>query len=895
MNDRGSRWRELVRRSVSDEADAEIAFHIEMRTRELVEQGIEPGLARQMAEERFGPVNDIRRSLVDSTQRRRERADRSRALTDFTQDVRFVLRALRHSPGFAIVAILTIALGIGATTGMFTIVDAALFRSLPYADADRIVVPQSTNLKNGNLMQVTWPDFQSWREAGVFESVALVQEGDYDLAPECAPGRFCDAVRTKIGFVTQDYFRALGVRPLLGRFPAEEEFRPSVERPLVLSYALWQRFFASDPSVVGRKIRMTGVPVTIVGVLPRNTNWPLDKEAFFPMRYTPQPGAQVGDSYEYMGIARLKPGRSLEATRGQLALLAKRVSEQFPTKRVDISVTATPIRKFNVGATTTRVLWVLLGAVFLLLLIACVNVANLMIARSAARDRELALRTALGAGRWRLLRQILTESFVLAAAGGALGVAIAAVTSRALVAAAPVDAVRAMDLGIDWRVLAAALAATLLTALLFGLAPALRASTAKPAQAMAERTARTAGGVRQRRVAALLLVAEVALSLTLLSGAGLLARSLMRLRNVDTGLDVDPALTFQVAIPQNRFPRQLARARFWDEYLRRLRAIPGVDAASTTSDLPFGGGGFYLWRTMIEAGAPEPPAGSEVAMVWDEVGTDYFKAVGQPLLAGRAFEDRDDTTATPKVIVSRAFAQAMFPGKPLNEVVGRTVFSWRDERLRREIVGVVGDITYEGPADRRNPIVYVPSRQNPPSLAGVIVRTKRGASPAAILAVARRALTTLDPAIAMARIETLNAALARSIAPQRFNAMLFGAFATLAVLLAAVGLYGVLSYNVTRDTREIGVRMALGASASAVMGRVLARALLLAGAGVVLGLAGSLAATRAMSALLFEVKPSDPVTFAAVTVLVLVVAMFASLVPAWRAIRVDPAIALRSD
>jgi putative ABC transport system permease protein len=548
-----------------------------------------------------------------------------------------------------------------------------------------------------------------------------------------------------------------------------------------------------------------------------------------------------------------------------------------------------------VGEQLTRTLWVLLGAVAFVLVIACVNIANLLLARGATRERELSVRTALGARRGRLVRQLLTESVVLALLGGLLGTLLAMWSARALVAAAPAAALQAsVTIRLSLPVLAAALGATLLSAVVFGLVPALQASGAAPAQSLGERSTRSTSGVRSRRAASLLVVTEVALSLTLLAGAGLLTRSLLRLRAVDTGLDTRRVLTFQVAAPGVQFDTPPKVLRFWAEYRRRLEALPDVASASVSSAIPLGGGGFYLGRTMIEAGAPEPPAGSEVSIMWNIVSPDYFRTMGQPLLAGRDFTARDDTTATPAIIVTRAFAEAMFPGRPPAAAVGKRVFSWRDERIAREIVGVVGDVRYEGASDRPSPIVYVPLGQTP-LRDGVVAVRKSSGDAAALARLARRELAAIDPAAAVAEVRTMDEVLSNSIAPHQFTALTLGAFAALAALLAAVGLYGLLSYGVAQRRHEIGVRMALGATSSGVVRLVLHRSLVLVGVGTAIGLAGSLAVTRVLGSLLFEVKPSDPAAFAGASLLLVVVALAASYVPARRATRVDPLVALRAD
>jgi putative ABC transport system permease protein len=887
------RFRTVFQRDVRSDVDDELAFHLDMRAQELIEQGIGPAQARREAEHRFGDRVPVERECIEIDRRVRQREHRAEALMDAIQDVRYALRMLRRAPGFAAVAVLTLALGIGATTAIYSVVDAVMFKALPYPAAERLVVPLGTRRGAQDRMFSGWRDFDMWQTSHVFESVALYQQPELDLTGECGGSGPCEPMRASVAIVTRDFFKVLGVRPALGRFPQPDEFKPGTERPLIISYALWQSRYGGARDVVGRKVRMTGIPVTIVGVMPKNAEWPRDADMWYPNRSTPNEGTLAPDNFMFRAIARLAPSSTIEQTHAKLAQLARTVEEQFPAKRTGITIVTEPLREFMVGAQLTRALWVLFGAVAFVLVIACVNIANLLLARAATREREMALRTALGAERHRLVRQLLTESFVLAAAGGLLGALLAVWLGPVLTRMSAEGALQSIEVGLSLPVLGVAAASTLLAATIFGLAPAVRASRAQPAQALAERGGRAGGSRRQRRAAATLVIAEVALSLTLLAGAGLLGKSLIKLRGVDTGMDTRRVLTFQITLPQNRYNSRVQFLRFWDDYLGRVRGLPGVTAASLTTALPFGGGGFYLGRTMIEAGAPEPPAGTEVGIMWNEVETDYFKVLGHPVLAGREFSERDDTAATPAIIVTRRFVDAMFPGKPLGETLGRRVFSWRDERVAREIVGVVGDIRYEGAADTIKPIVYIPARQDALGAGVVLVRTTGDAS--GLAAAARRELASIDPSIALAHVKTMDEVLAESIGQRKTVTTLLGAFAALAVLLAAIGLYGLLSYGVARETREIGVRMALGASPRGVMLTVLRRSLGLASLGAVLGLIGAVAVTRVLGSLLFDVHPTDAGTLAGVTGLLLAIAALASWIPARRATRVDPVVALRSE
>jgi putative ABC transport system permease protein len=876
------RLRALVgRRGFERELERELRFHHELDEMHLRHAGARPDEARFAAQRRFGSRTRIREEIREMSARR--------WLDTLAQDVRFSARTLCKSPGFATVAVVTLALGIGVTTAIFSVVDAVLLRPLDYTHAERLVVPQSTRRGTDDRWNVTYRDFLTWKAQGVFASVALYQRDALDLTGHGQP------VRVQTAYVTPEFFATLDVRPLLGRLPLPEEFKPGSPRPLVLSYGFWQQQFGGAPDAVGKPVRIGGFPATVVGVLPKGMEFPRDVEMWYPYRSAANPSNMAPDNFIFYSLARLRADRTLDQARAQLAALAVPVEREFPAKRAGVTVTAIGLRDWMVGEQLTRTLWVLLGAVALVLVIACVNIANLLLARGATRERELSVRTALGAGRGRLVRQLLTESLVLALLGGVLGTVLAIWGARVLVASAPAAALQSsVAIRVSLTVLAAALGATVLSAIVFGLVPALQASSAAPGKALGERSVRATAGVRSRRAASLLVVTEVALSLTLLAGAGLLTRSLLRLRAVDTGLDTQRVLTFQVAAPGVQFDTPPKVLQFWAEFRRRLDVLPDVASASVSSAIPLGGGGFYLGRTMIEAGAPEPPAGSEVSIMWNVVSPDYFRTMGQPLLAGRDFTARDDSAATPAIIVTRAFSEAMFPGRPPAAALGKRVFSWRDERLAREIVGVVGDVRYEGASDRPSPIVYVPLDQMP--MRDVVVAVRKSSGDASALArLARRELAAIDPAAAVAEVRTMDQVLANSIAPHQFTTLLLGAFAALAVSLAAVGLYGLLSYGVAQRSHEIGVRMALGATAPGVVRLVLSRSLVLVGVGTVLGLVGSLAVTRVLGSLLFEVRPTDPAALAAAAALLLAVALVASYLPARRATRVDPLVALRAD
>jgi predicted permease len=857
------------------ELDEEIRFHLEMEAQKNRELGMTDDSARRAALRDFGGVSRAKEGS-------REQRGLPR-IESLARDLRIAARSLRRSPGFAFVAILTLGLGVGATTSIFSVVHAVLLDPLPFREPERLVVPQSVPVTGGDGWAISYRDFRSWSEAGVFEHVAFYSSPELDVTGGAEP------MRATVEVVSRDFFTVLGVRPALGRLFAPDDYQRGASIPVVVSDGLWRRL-GGTREVLGREIRVTGIAGTVVGVLAPGEGWPVNGDLWVPRLAPVSRDDLAPDNFGYGAVARLKPGADLPATIERLGRLAAQVAQEFPQKRKDVSVTATPFRDWMVGPLLSRSLWVLLGAVGLVLLIACVNVANLLLARTTRRQHELAVRAALGASRGRLARQLLAESLLLAIPGGILGVALATAGTALLTGMAPSGVPGIERVALSAPVLVVALGSTLLAVLLAGLAPALQAAGSSAAQTLVEAGTRTTGSRAAGRLRAGLVVAEVALSLSLLAGAALLVESLRNLERVTTGVDVTRVVKFEASLPSTRYNTRASIMSFWNRLIERVEAAPGVTGGSVASSIPLGGGGFYLGRTMIEAGAAEPPAGTEVGLNWNAVTPGYFATLGQPLLAGRDFTARDDSAGAPVIIVNRAFAQAMFKGAP---AVGRRVVSWRDERLPREIVGVVGDVRYSGVSDSIRPIVYVPLGQERP-LSSIVMLVSGTAAPRALLDIARRELAALEPTVAMARPATMEEVRADSIAQPRFTAFLLAVFALSAVVLAAVGLSGLLSYTVAQRDREMAIRLALGASRGQVIRLVVKQAVALAGAGVVLGLAGAMVLTRVLRALLYGVQPGDPVAFAVVSVLLLAVAFAASWIPARRASRADPLAALKA-
>ena len=804
------------------------------------------------------------------------------------QDVRYGARMLVKRPGFTVTAVLVLALGIGANTAIFSAVHAILLRPLPYRDADRIVVPASTKpAENIERASVSYPDFLDWRnEREVFEHVAVYRPAQYDLTGAGEPERISAAI------VSEDYFAVMGAPPVLGRTFQPEDYQ-EIPRASVLSYGLWQRHFGANPQAVGQEIEVNGVSRTIVGVMPPDSQWPDDAELWLPLSFSassPAEWAMRRDNMVWYAVARLRAGATLEQARAVLGTIARRIEQEDPASRRGWGATAYTLREWIVGSTLRQTLLVLLGAVGFVLLIACVNIANLLLARGAAREREIAIRTALGAGRFRLIRQFLVESLLLGLLGGGFGLLLAFWGIDLLVALAPDDIPRLQETAINAPVLAFVVTISLLTATAFGIIPALHATRVDLNESLKEGGRGSTGGAKGKRARHALVISEVALSMVLLVGAGLLIRSFTLLQQVDPGLNVDGLITFNISLPRARYPESAQVTNFYDRALERIRALPGVESAAATSALPLGGGGFYLGRVFLGETHPEPPAGPDYPAQWNTISNDYFRVLGTPLLRGRAFDERDTSASIPVTIINETMARRMFPNQ---DPIGQRIRSWRDENILREIVGVVSDVRYFGRDDELRPLVYVPLTQDTNRALMLAVRTT--GEPPQLIGSLREAIWSLDGNLAVADAQTMRQILDESVARPRFNMMLLGIFAAVAMILAAIGLYGILAYAVAQRTHEIGIRIALGAGRRDVLRLVVGQGLKLALAGLGIGLVAAFALTRVMSSLLYGISATDPLTFIGVALLLAAVALLASYIPARRATKVDPMIALRYE
>jgi putative ABC transport system permease protein len=812
-------------------------------------------------------------------------------------------------PGFTAVAVVTLALGIGANTAIFSVVNAVLLRPLPYPGAEKLVrvSEEGGALRAGGGRGagprgaiITSGTFQDWREStSTLDGLAAYQPRSYTLTGLAEP------IRLRGTAVSTSLFPMLRVPPVQGRLFAAHEDKAGADQVAIISEQLWARQFGRSPDIAGKPIVLDDRPFTIVGVLPATFHFPdHDSEIWTPMTVNigpQQPGQVIVMAFSAIG--RLKDAATLAQAEAEGTSVAGR-NQPPPPPGADSSVPVTPATmrvmplQAEMVAGVRSALLVLIAAVAFVLLIATANIANLLLTRGAGRQRELAVRTALGARRWRLVRQLLTESMLLAIAGGTLGVALAFGLQRALPAISPANIPRLEEVALDGRVLAFASLLVLATGLLFGLAPALQGSRVNVVSTLNEAGIQRMGGFRflkGNRLRAVLVIVEVALATVLLAGGTLLVRSFIRLIDVNPGYDPANVITAQVGLPETRYGTPGQQSAFFDQLLQRVAAIPGVQAAGTTKMLPLLPGNMIIGFGIVGQPPPADPRDFPRAST-RIVSAGYAEAIGLKLIAGRLHGPRDDAGTPPVVVVSEALARQYLGGA--DKAIGARVQMLGPAPL--EVVGVVGDVRHTGLDSEPQPEAYVLSRQLPPNArfgrAGATALVVRSSGdPLTLVPFLRQAILEIDRDVPLDNVMTMEARLSASVAGPRFYAMLLGLFALVALVLAAVGIYGVLSYNVSQRHREIGVRMALGAAGRDILGLVLRQGLTLTLVGAVLGLAGAFAASRFLRTLLFGITPSDPITYVAISVLLTAVALFACWIPARRAIRVDPMTALRYE
>ena len=804
------------------------------------------------------------------------------------QNLRYTIRALRKSPGFTAVAAITLALGIGANTAIFSVVNAVLLRPLPYEDDSRLVV-----ILNQGRNPVAPANFIDWRtQSQSFSQMGAAEYWTPNLTGTDNPEKLWAL------HVTPDIFPMMGVQPLLGRMFLPEEQEAGKEHEVVLSYSLWQSHFAGNPEIIGRAVALSGENYTVVGVMPREFKfapfWATKAQLWAPLALGSRLTDRGGSSLRV--FARLKPGVTLEQAQAEMAGITGRLEREFPGTNQDMQVVS--LREKVVGNIRPALL-VLLGAVGFVLLIACANVSHMLLARAAARREEIALRTALGAGRWDVFRQLLTESLTLALMGGSAGLLLAVWGVRVLLAISPSAIPRVETVGVDGFVLLFALAISLLTGLAFGMAPAWRATAVNLSDALKEGKRGSSEGLHRNRLRGLLVGSEFALAMVLLAGAGLMVRTFLALQNVDAGFDPHGVLSMVVGVAGTEQASGGHTGNFYQEVLQKVAAVPGVQSVSGINHLPLAGDewGFPFH---IEGRPPEPP-GKDLVATYRAVFPGYFRTMRIPILHGRDVTDADNLRAPGVVVINDYLARRYWPGE---DAIGKRI-TFDDPAKNPSWLTVVGVTKNTARGNWTSPPeeeVFLPYLQNrayldapSPPFAYLTLVVRTGLDPVALAPAIRGAIHSLDANIPLSEIQTMDHVVAEATGQSRFYLILMGAFATVALVLAGVGIYGVMSYSVSRRTHEIGVRMALGAQGRDVLRLVVFQGIIQALAGVTVGLVGALALSRLMGGLLYGTQPTDPATFAAVVVVLSGVAIAASYIPARRAAKVDPMVALRYE
>jgi putative ABC transport system permease protein len=876
---RWTRFRRFFGPEPHADVEAELSFHLEMRIKELVERGEAPARARELALARFGDYERSRSQCVEIDERRGRHMVRTEYLAELRQDIGYALRMLRRTPAFTAVAVLTLALGIGANSAIFSVVYGVLLESLPFRNAEEVYRIR-TLYPDGTPYSLSAPDFMSVREDNrVFEHVEAYSAGTFTLLGAGEP------IEIQASNVSDGLFRLLGLPIAIGRDFLPEEHQPGRGSVTVLDHGFWQRRFGGDRNVLGRTVSVGGSPYTIVGVLARGARLPSEPDMYAPLEYGEAFNASTATRRraEFLAVlGRAKPGVGASQIDGELRRIGTRLQTAFPQTNGSLTFTAISLPELLLGGVRTPLL-MLLGAVGFVLVVACANVANLLLARGSARQQELAVRAALGAGRGRLLRQLLTEAVVLGLTGGAVGLAIAHLGTRALVSARPADIPRLEEVGLNGTVVLFTLAVTLVVSIGFGILPALQAAGVNLTRALGEGSRGGASGAGHRMRASLV-VAEMALAVVLLTGAGLLIRSFVQLLRVNPGFTVEQAMAFRVTLQGAAYERPQQIQNRMAEFEERLRALPGVIAVAGTSVLPMSGRGSMLFFQVDGAPPPPPDVNQEIAVA--SVTPDYFRAIGTPLRRGRGLTERDHGEAPLVALINEAAVRRWFPNE---DPIGKRVIAGR----MREVVGVVGDVLQRDPGQPAAPQLFAPFAQRTTPSVRIVVRT--AGDPRQLASSIRSEIRALDPNLPITEFTPLEQLVAASVARPRFYMALLGLFAGVALALAATGVFGVMSYAVAQRAREISIRMALGAHASDVLRMIVGRAVALAALGLVVGIAAALALGRVIQGQLFGVTLLDPVTLASVPLVLLASATAASFLPARKAARFDPAGALRQS
>ena len=867
------RFRSLFRRGqVEAELNEELRYHLERQ----IEVNTAAGMS--VEEARFAAL----RVMHGLDQRKEECRDmrRVRLIEDLWRDFRFSLRSLLKRPGFTAIALLALALGIGANTAIFSLVNAVILQPLPYRDPDRLISVYGTRNRStqGSVGPTDFLDYRSQNKT--FEQFAA--SGSMMLPMNLTGSG--EPERLNASIITGNYFDTFGVRPALGRGFSLENEKTGQDHVTVLSHAFWQTRFGGDPNIVNKTINLDGKAYEVLGVMPAEVVLPQPAQLWVPINFDADPEMKMRNARFLRGIGRLKEGVTLDQAQTDTDLIAAQLEQQYPDSNTGWSLRLIPLREILVGGSRTM-LFILFGAVGFVLLIACANVANLLLVRAAARQKEIAMRTALGASRLRIIRQMITESLLLAIFGGALGALLAVAGVKLLVSLGEDNIPRTANVKIDATVLAFTLLISLATGLLFGLAPAIRTMKENLVDALKDGIRGGSEATVKNRTRSLLVVFESAIAVLLLIGAGLLIRSLVALQNVDPGFDPNNVLTLRVDLPRQKYNTPEKASNFFEQLETRVAGLPGVEAVGLITDLPLSGEARDM-PYRVEG----RPATSDIAFVdFRRVNKNYFSAMRIPLRRGRNFTEQEVRQSDKAIVVSQAFVDSVFPNE---EALGKRLIIWSGIRNEPyEIIGIVGDTRYQSLQGEPSATMYTPTRE--PVRVSLVIRTQ--GDPLSLVGGVRKEVNALDPDQPIAAIRPMTEWVAMSAAGARYRTTLLGLFALLAMILAATGIYGVMSYSVAQRTQEIGVRMALGARPLDVLKLVVRQGMMLALIGVIVGLAGALALTRVMSSLLFGVTERDPITFVAVAALLIVVAFISCFVPAHRATKVDPLVALRYE
>jgi putative ABC transport system permease protein len=808
------------------------------------------------------------------------------------QDIKFGLRMLVKSPSLSVVATIALALGIGANTAIFSVVNAVLLRPLPFPNPDSLFVLTESDTQRGYLYGAhSYPNaFDLRSQNTTFEHIAIYHTGNFIMTRRGEPTRLQGAI------VTADLFPLLGVTPLMGRTFLPDEDKPSSGRVVILSEQLFNKRFNGDASIINQPITLDDTSFTVIGVMPASFEFPIQNQPVELWTTVAVDGSGKSPvtanraAHFLKVIGRLKPGVTPEQAQSDLTAIGARLEQQYPDTNTHKSVRLWSALWYLVGDVQPALL-ILLGAVACVLLIACANVANLLLARATSRHKEMAIRAALGASRIRVIRQLLTESILLSLLGAAVGLLLAVWWSDLLIALGKEDIPRAVHVGIDWRVLGFTFGVSILTGVIFGLVPAFHSSKTELVESLKEGGRGTSEGARRNRVRNVLAVGELAIAAILLVAAGLLIQSLWRLQNVNSGFEPDNVLTFIVGLPDTRYKSD-QQGRFFADLKTRLESSPGVQSASSILPLPLSG---EVWTISFQIEGRPVAQKDEPSENIFFTGVDYFRTMGIPLIKGRDFDNRDQHGSPPVMIVSQEFARKYFPNEePIGKRIKPGISTYEDEDSTfREIVGVVGDLRNRTLSTEPKPAYYVPQTQIPWSQATMVVKTTN--EPHSLVSGVTKQVAAMDPDLPLFGVKTMREYLAASVAAPRFSTTLLSIFAAVALVLTLVGLYGVMSYSVAQRTNEIGIRLALGAQSRDVLLMIVKQGSMLIVLGLGIGLLGAYALTRLIESLLFGVTAKDPITFMAAAVLLAIVALLACYIPAWRATKVDPMDALRCE